>query len=153
APAAEQAAARRAAGRSSAMQRVANNPIWVAGVLAACLLLVAGSGTAQADAPAGIPTVHWVGTVTGASASSPGSSCTAPGYRSLAAAIATARDGDEVRICAGTYRETVIVERPLSLTAVGQVTIAPVAGATGLDLRATGITLEGVRVDASRVTG
>lgn len=135
------------------MQRVANNPIWVAGVLAACLLLVAGSGTAQADAPAGIPTVHWVGTVTGASASSPGSSCTAPGYRSLAAAIATARDGDEVRICAGTYRETVIVERPLSLTAVGQVTIAPVAGATGLDLRATGITLEGVRVDASRVTG
>lgn len=125
----------------------------MAGTLAACLLLLAGGDTAGAQAPAPSPTVHWVGLAGGAASAGSGASCASPGYQSVGAAVAAAEDGERVRICAGTYRETIVVDRPLTLSAVGNVIIAPSSGVTAMDLRASDITLEGVRVDASRVSG
>src|SRR5205085_2319022 len=47
--------------------------------------------------------------------SPPGTSCTDPGYPDISAAVAAAGSGDTIRVCDGTYVDSVTIGIPLTL--------------------------------------
>jgi hypothetical protein len=52
--------------------------------------------------------------------------CASAPYSTIAAALAAAQPGDEVRVCPGTYREQVVVTMPIRLTGVSFGTARPI---------------------------
>jgi len=52
--------------------------------------------------------------------------CAAAPYTTIAAAMAVAQPGDEIRVCPGTYREQVVITMPVRVTGVSFGTARPV---------------------------
>ena len=57
----------------------------------------------------------WVNNAVGLTLSAPGTSCAAPGYASIAAAVTAASSGDTIRVCSGTYSESITISKSLTL--------------------------------------
>lgn len=79
--------------------------------------LVAVLATVAVPAAASAATV-WVAK-TPASPTPPGTSCTIPGYSTIASAIAASAAGTTISICSGTYEEQLEVQKPLTLKSAG----------------------------------
>jgi parallel beta-helix repeat protein len=89
--------------------------------------------------------------------------CPTAAYTSIQAAVNAAKSGDLIRVCAGTYREQVVIDKSLSLEADNGVIVIPsdvVANATGPSSgdtiaaiivveNAENVELEGLIVDGS----
>jgi parallel beta-helix repeat protein len=89
--------------------------------------------------------------------------CPTAAYTSIQAAVNAAKSGDLIRVCAGTYREQVVIEKSLSVEADNGVIVIPsdvVANAAGLSSgdplaaiilvkSAENVELEGLIVDGS----
>ena len=63
----------------------------------------------------------------------------AGGYPTIGAALADARPGDTIRVAAGHYRETVVVEVPVVLVGVGRPVIDGEGEGTVIELRAPSV--------------
>jgi len=88
--------------------------------LVAAGMAVAASFVTAPSAFAG-PVALWVSPHT---ISSPGNSCTHPGFNSIQAAISGAPSGATINVCAGTYTEQLTITKTLSLVGQGVVTVA-----------------------------
>jgi len=79
------------------------------------------------------------------------SSCARPGYRTISAALAAASSGVTIKVCAGTYTEQLAVTKPVTITAVGSVTVAvpasPTDSTTACDNALTSVAPGGVDMD------
>lgn len=82
----------------------------VISAVAALSVLVGMPATASA-----MTTTLWVGP----SASGNGKSCTHPGYGSIQTAITAAATGGTVKVCPGTYREQLSIDKAVTLTTSG----------------------------------
>lgn len=143
----------------------------LAGAVTACGL-AAAAWALPAAASAAATTAHshpalWV------SASAPvtsgnGTSCAAPGYATIQAAVNAAPSGATVRICAGTYQEQVQITAPVTLTGTGGVVTielpavpaaATVCAATltdqyGVDVcGSVSVTMQGLTIDSAWPAG
>ena len=91
------------------------------------ITLVAAAGMAVASsfvvAPAAFagPVALWVSPHT---ISSPGNSCTHPGFNSIQSAITGAPSGATINVCAGTYAQQLTITKALTLVGQGVVTVA-----------------------------
>jgi parallel beta-helix repeat protein len=76
-------------------------------------------------------------------------------YRSIQDAVEAAHPGDRIEVSAGLYRENLIIDKPLSLVAVGQAIIdagGDYVKGSALKLTADGILVEGFTVTNSTNT-
>ncbi|HTZ10009.1 MAG TPA: right-handed parallel beta-helix repeat-containing protein [Acidimicrobiales bacterium] len=118
------------------------------------MALTAGSlaglamATTSAAAAAGDPTWYVAPSPTGSGTS--GGSCAAPGFNTIAGAVAAAASGDTVDVCPGTYTTSVTISGK-AITLNGSVsTTAATIEATGLP---EGIVVEGAAAAGSTVEG
>ena len=93
-------------------------------VVAVAVWAAAASAAGAAPKPSGAVYVS-----TDASAGAVGANCGTAAYSSIGAAVGAVASGGTVIVCPGTYREDVIVDKPLTLMGQGAVTI----DATGLE--------------------
>lgn len=83
--------------------------------LASVLILAIMTGLAALTAaPATAQTVRWV-KASDTTPVAPGASCRDAGYTTISAAVTAAAPGDIIKVCPGTYAESVTVNKPLTL--------------------------------------
>jgi nitrous oxidase accessory protein len=112
------------------------------GLLAgAAALLIAGAGTIAVVLPAVAPD-----DATGVRPAPPAAAATA---RSAQALIDAAEPGSTVRLAAGTYHERLLIDKPLTITADGEVLIYGGGRGSVITITASDVTLRGVRVAGS----
>jgi hypothetical protein len=75
------------------------------------------------------------------------------GYCTIGAAIAAANTGSLVEVPAGNYAEAIDISKALTLRGLGVVNILGSAGITPLRLRANGITVESLTIQAAQTVG
>jgi nitrous oxidase accessory protein len=69
----------------------------------------------------------------------------------IAPAVAAARDGDEIRVRAGVYREDLILTRRLTIAGEGRVVLFGTGNGTVIDVRADGCEIRDLTIDGSGV--
>jgi nitrous oxidase accessory protein len=103
---------------------------------------VLAPGAASADAAGGMTFF-----VSAAMSSGFGdTSCATASYRTITDAIADAADGDTVVVCPGTYRESVAVDKRITLMGRPGAVIDASGWPTGVSVVADGATVEGLTV-------
>jgi len=77
---------------------------------------------AAAAARPAVVTTRWVSNTVPVG-TAPGTSCASPGYATISAALLAASPGDVIKVCAGTYDESLAITQSVSLQAVGSVSV------------------------------
>ena len=92
------------------------------GVVAVLAAAACVSAAAAAPPALGWPAHSlWVSTATATSGG--GTSCAAPGYNAIQAAVNAAASGEQIVVCAGTYTEQLQITKSVEISAIGTVVI------------------------------
>src|SRR5207237_2179540 len=78
--------------------------------------------------------------------------CPTAQYTSINAAVAAAQPGDTIHVCAGTYHESVTVNKTLTFVADhhgGDVIVDPGATGSGFNVQANGVRIQGFTIQAA----
>jgi Right handed beta helix region len=93
-----------------------------AGSVAALAGFACVAGVASA-APAAAWPAHSLWVSTAATVSGGGTSCAAPGYNTIQAAVNAASPGQQIVVCAGTYTEQIQITKSVEISGIGTVTV------------------------------
>jgi parallel beta-helix repeat protein len=104
--------------------------------------VVAPASPAAAAAAAKSRTLYVAPTASGGS----GNSCAKAGYRSVTTAIDRAAAGDTVHVCAGTYAESVAVDKAVTVAGEANAVIDATGENVGIEVTASGATVTGLTV-------
>jgi len=75
-----------------------------------------------------------------------GQGCANPSYTTIGAAVSAASAGDTIVVCPGVYKEDVVVSTPLTLVGIGNPIIDAAGLNNGVQVTASGSTIEGLTV-------
>jgi Right handed beta helix region len=93
-----------------------------AGSVAALAGFACVAGVASASPAAAWP-AHSLWVSTAAAVSGGGTSCAAPGYNTIQAAVNAATSGQQIVVCAGTYTEQLQITKSVEISGIGTVTV------------------------------